>query len=271
MKIIISHDVDHLYATDHLFKDLFIEKMWVRSFLALCRKQVGADTFFYRLTLLLHNRMTRMDELMDFDEAHHIPSIYFFGMDNALGLSYSQKTAAEAIRRVLDRGFDAGVHGINYTDPDKMRQEHDAFAALSGLSAFGIRNHYVRFDGGTFQKLEQTGYAFDSTWYNKKALDIRAPYRVGKMWEFPLHIMDMYICKHGDIEGSLERTYAAIRRAEEQGMPYCTILFHDYQFDDRFDPQMKRWYTETVRFCEEMRYPFISYRDAVAELESSGL
>ena len=51
-------------------------------------------------------------------------------------------------------------------------------------------------------------------------------------------------------------------------MPYCTILFHDYQFDDRYDPQLKRWYEETVRYCEECGYEFISYRDAIKELEA---
>ena len=48
----------------------------------------------------------------------------------------------------------------------------------------------------------------------------------------------------------------------------CTILFHDYQFDDGQDPEMKRGYMETIRFCIENHYEFISYRDAIRELES---
>ena len=31
---------------------------------------------------------------------------------------------------------------------------------------------------------------------------------------------------------------------------------------------MKRWYEETVRYCEEQGYKFISYRDAIEELET---
>lgn len=43
MKIIVSHDVDHLYPSDHFLKDLILPKMWVRSFLHLCgEKSVGA-------------------------------------------------------------------------------------------------------------------------------------------------------------------------------------------------------------------------------------
>lgn len=271
MKIIISHDVDHLYATDHLFKDLILEKLWIRSFLHLCAGKIGLKTFLYRLTLLFHNRMHRIDELMAFDRAHGIPSVFFFGMDHVLGMSYSQKRAAPEIQKVLNAGFDAGVHGVDYQSAGNIRAEHDAFRRISGMSSFGLRNHYVRFDETTFQKMEGAGYLFDSTWFNKKKLELCAPYKVGRMWEFPLHIMDGYICFPGKLEEGLEATRSAIRQAETEGMPYCTILFHDYQFDSRYDPEKKRWYEETIRFCEESGYEFISYRDAIQELEEGNV
>lgn len=267
MKIIVSHDVDHLYATDHLFRDLILEKLWVRSFLHLLKGKISFRTFWYRLTVLFRNRMHHIDEVIAFDRTHGVPSVFFFGMDNVLGMSYSRKTAAPWIRHVREQGFDTGVHGVDYLDAGKIRQEHDAFAALSGMSVFGLRNHYVRFDEHTFEKQARAGYLFDSTWFNKQKLELRKPYKVGQMWEFPLHIMDGYICKPGKPEEGIAATRAAILQAETERMPYCTILFHDYQYDDRYDPQMKRWYEETIRFCEE-RYEFISYRDAIKELET---
>ena len=269
MKIIVSHDVDHLYATDHLFRDLILEKLWVRSFLHLCKGKVSLKTFLHRLTILFHNRMHRIDELMAFDRANGVPSVFFFAMDNALGMSYSREKARPVIKRVMEQGFDVGVHGVDYQNGEKIKAEHDTFCEISGLEQFGLRNHYVRFDDDTFEKMAQAGYLFDSTWFNKQELDIRAPYKVGDMWEFPLHIMDGYICAEGESQQGLVDTFAAIRQAEEQGMPYCTILFHDDQYDDRFDPHLKRWYEETIRFCKENHYEFISYRDAVKELENS--
>lgn len=268
MKIIISHDVDHLDATDHVTKDLILPKLWVRSFLHLCTGKISLRTFLYRLTVLLHNRMNRTEEVMVFDRAHGIPSVFFFGMDNVLGMSYSQRKAKPVIEKVLAAGFDAGVHGADYQSADGICREHDDFAALSGTASFGIRNHYVRFDGETFEKMARAGYLYDSTWFNKQELEFRAPYKVGPMWEFPLHIMDGYICFPGRLEEGIAHTRAAIARAEAEGMPYCTILFHDYQFDERFDPQQKRWYEETVRYCEAQGYEFISYRDAIKELEA---
>lgn len=268
MKIIISHDVDHLFATDHIFRDLILEKLWVRSFWHLCQRKITFKTFWYRLTLLFHPQMHRIDEVMAFDRAHKVPSVFFFGMDRVLGMSYTKKTVAPIIRRVIEQGFDTGVHGVNYQTEEKMKAEHDALQSIAGVKNFGIRNHYARFDADTFEKMDSIGYLFDSTWFNKKELDIRAPYKVGNMWEFPLHIMDCYICYPGKLEQGLRDTFAAIAKAEELGMPYCTILFHDNQFDNGFDPEMKRWYEETILFCEKQGYEFISYRDAIKELEN---
>lgn len=265
MKIIVSHDVDHLYATDHLFRDLYLEKLWVRSFLQLCRKQISLQTFCGRLTLLFRNRMQHLEEVMEFDREHGVPSTFFFGMKSGLSMAYSQKRAAKHIRDVLEGGFDAGVHGIDYQSTEKMKEEKEAFSSLSGQGLFGIRNHYVRFDEQTFEKMSELGYLFDSTWFNKKELEFRVPYRVGEMWEFPLHIMDNYIYQPGRLEESLQKTYEAIHQAEEQGMPYCTILFHDYQFDEKYDPDLKKWYIETILFCKE-KYGFVSYREAIKEL-----
>ena len=268
MKIIVSHDVDHLYAADHIVRDLILEKMWVRSFFQLCQRKLSLNTFLYRLFILFHNRMHRLYEVMAFDRENGIPSVFFFGMDRVLGMSYSRKKAAPVIRYVMEQGFDVGVHGVDYLSMEKIQDEHDAFAGISGMDQFGLRNHYVRFDEETFDKMQRAGYLFDSTWFNKKEMEIRAPYKVGNMWEFPLHIMDTYVCHPGNLKEYLQRTFEAITQAEQLGMPYCTILFHDYQYDNKFDPQMKRWYEETIRFCKEKKYEFISYRDAIKELEN---
>ena len=268
MKIIVSHDVDHLYATDHIFRDLILEKLWVRSFLQLCQGKNSLKTFLYRLTIPFRKRMHRIPEVMAFDRENGVPSVFFFGMDRVLGMSYSRKKAAPVIRYVMEQGFDVGVHGVDYLNAEKIKEEHDAFEEIAGLEQFGLRNHYVRFNEDTFDKMQRAGYLFDSTWFNKRELDIRAPYKVGNMWEFPLHIMDGYICHPGELEQGLQKTFDAITQAEELGMPYCTILFHDYQYDDEFDPQLKRWYEETIRFCKAKKYEFISYRDAIKELEN---
>ncbi len=268
MKVIISHDVDHIDAKDHLLKDLILEKMFVRSILQLFGRRISFRTFACRTTMVFRKRMNRIDEIMAFDKAHNIPSVFFFGMSNTLGMSYSREKAKGYIEKVLGNGFDAGVHGCDYTDPERIREEHDNFAELSGKKDFGVRNHYVRYDDETFGKMEEAGYLFDSTRFNKTQIELTAPYKIGKMWEFPLHIMDGYVCEQGRLQEGLKKTFRIIDEAEGKDLNYLTILFHDFQYDDVFDPELKQWYEKTIEYCENKGFSFISYRDAIKELEN---
>lgn len=268
MKVIVSHDVDHIDSTDHFFRDLILEKMVIRSFIQFFGGKISASTLLYRLSVPFRKRMNRIDEVMTFDKEHGIPSVFFFGMSNVLGMSYTKKKAKSYIDLVISNGFDAGVHGCEYIDRSLIKEEHDSFRNISGIDSFGIRNHYVRFDDETFKKMNSVGYLFDSTYFNKSNTELIKPYKVGNMWEFPLHIMDGYVCEQGKLEEGIQKTHRLIDEAEERELPYLTILFHDYQFDTRFDPQRKHWYEETIDYCCKKGFEFISYRDAIKELEN---
>ena len=43
----------------------------------------------------------------------------------------------------------------------------------------------------------------------------------------------------------------------------------DYQFDEKKYPELKIWYEQTIKFCEDNGYSFISYDDAIKELEEN--
>ena len=87
------------------------------------------------------------------------------------------------------------------------------------------------------------------------------------MWEFPLHIMDGYVLQVGDVEQSRKNTIDILKKVQEQGLPYCTILFHDYYYNSRCYPQEKEWYCWLVEYLEKKGFEFISFREAVKELE----
>jgi len=143
--------------------------------------------------------------------------------------------------------------------------------SLTGMHDFGIRNHYVRYDEQTFKKMSSAGYIYDSTEFNKESILFKNPYKVDMMWEFPLLIMDGYICKPGEANESLEKTHAAILKANMMGIQYFTILFHDYLFNGKLYPQEKEWYIDTVKFCEDNGFEFVSYREAIGELRDMQL
>lgn len=268
MKVIISHDVDHLYPSDHIFSDLIFPKLWVRSFIHFLKKKISFYVFVNRLLSVFSKRLNCIEEVMEFDRKNGVRSIFFFGMRNGLGMSYKQKMALPMIKLVTGNGFDVGVHGIAFDDFEAMKKEHDDFAYLSKIDSFGIRIHYVRFQEDTFINLNNCGYLYDSSWFNKNKLDIRGPFKIGGMWEFPLHIMDAYIDKPGNFVKGRMDTINAIRKAEDLGLPYCTVLFHDSNFNQKTYPQKKAWYEWLIRYFKKNGFEFISYKDAIEEMES---
>lgn len=265
MKIIISHDVDHLYRDDH-YRDLIYPKLWVRSTLEMIKREYGVNEWLHRMGNPFNHVRHRIEEVMNFDRAHNIHSSFFFGMDNGLGMNYSVEKACDVIRYVDKEGFDVGVHGIAYEEADKMQKEYNNFARIIGRNDFGIRMHYVRFDDQTFEKLAKCGYFFDTTCFDKQNRDacLLNPYKIDKMWEFPLNIMDGYLPK--GIEAKKQETVRLIEEAEARSLEYLTILFHDYQFSKGYKTE-KDWYEWTIKYLENKGHTFISYRDAIKELE----
>ncbi len=269
MKVIVSHDVDHLYPSDHFFKDLFFPKLWVRSFLEFVKGEINYKVFFYRLLLVFNKRMNRIEELSEFDAQNGVKATYFFGMDNVLGLSYKKEKALPYIRFVKEKGFDAGVHGCNFDNVEAIKKEHDAFGTLTGESCFGVRNHYVRYNAHTFQYMNEAGYLFDTTEFNKEELVYKHPYKIGAMWEFPLAIMDVYVLHHNLVEAK-ETIKAFVEKVNSIAGSYLTILLHDTSYNQKAYPEEKALYEWLIRYLVDKNLQFISYKDAIEELENEG-
>jgi hypothetical protein len=266
MKVIVSHDVDHLYPSDHLFKDLIFPKLWIRTIIGLVRGKIDIRTFYFRMTSFVDKRLNRIPEIIEFDKANSVPSIFFFGMANKLGMSYNKRRVIPWIEYVLRNGFEAGVHGVEFDETKKMKEEFKDFKTISHMESPGVRIHYVRYNSETFAKLASIGYSFDSSEFNKNFVDLKPPYKVNSMWEFPLYIMDGYILLKGIEEAQL-MTKNALRKAEESGLEFFTFLFHDYLFNEKSYPDHKRYYEWFIDFCKIHKLEFVTYTQAIAGLE----
>lgn len=266
MKVIISHDVDHLFGRDHWFRDLIYPKLWVRSSIQLFKHSITAREWYLRCTSCFRKNRHCLSELMSFDSSHGVPSTFFFGMSNGLGMSYKRNEAKPVILDVHNSGFAVGVHGINYSDPELIRSEKTSFVDLVGFEPCGIRMHYVRFNDMTFENLAEAGYVFDSTEFDKKNCGtLKNPYAVGKMWEFPLTIMDGYLPQSFD--GAKEKTLSILDECKKKDLQYICILFHDYQFCDDYT-DIRNWYVWLIEYLQSSSdYSFISYENAIKELK----
>lgn len=270
MKVIISHDVDHITAWEHS-NDLIIPKFVLRALLEFGLGYISGGEAKSRILSLISNRWNQLEDLMAFDRRHGIPSTFFVGVSNGCYLSYGKDLAGDWIERIRRQGFDVGVHGIAYDASAAMTEEHGSFQQMTGLKDFGIRMHYLRTAPDTICRLGEIGYAFDST-----ETALKNPYKIGRMWEFPLHVMDGHILCNGtrwqnrNLEEACQATKERIERAAAAGIDYFTLLFHDRYYSNAFKT-WSDWYVWFVAYCKEMGMNFISYQDAIAELEEGGL
>ena len=107
VKIILSHDVDHLFLTEH-WKDRFIPVLIFKSLKSLLKGDLSFKGFLKRFNHRLH----RIPELIEFNKSHGAPTNFFFGMDNGLSLSYNYKKAAPLIQSLQKDGHFIGTHGM---------------------------------------------------------------------------------------------------------------------------------------------------------------
>ncbi len=266
MKIIISHDVDHITFCEHKC-DLMVPKFIVRSFIELILRRISISEIGNRFKDILNNKWHNTEEIVQFDKENKVHSTFFIGVNNGVGLSYSLKNAEAWIKAILNEGFDVGVHGICFEDYDNIRNEYEIFKSLSGLEKFGMQMHYLRNSANTVNFLNEAGYMFDSTLYK-----LENPFKVGSLWEFPLHIMDVYLFNKNNgwqsqtLEQAMEATKRQIQQACDNGIEYFTILFHDIFFSNSFK-SWEDWYIWVINYLRNNGFEFINYREAIRQLE----
>jgi hypothetical protein len=110
-------------------------------------------------------------------------------------VGYDVKT--DVMQDLIKNGWEAGVHGIdNWIDAQRGKQE---IAAL-GLEdkTPGNRTHWLLFHSGSWNKLDEAGYLYDTTFgYNDDVgfragtLQVYRPRSARTLLELPLHIQDL--------------------------------------------------------------------------------
>lgn len=268
MKVIISHDVDHITVWEH-YKDLIILKHLVRNHLELFKGKISIKEYFLRWSKIFTNKWQNVVEVMDFNDSRGIKSNFFMGVNNGVGLSYSLKHVKKMVPLIKERGFELGVHGINYENFSEIKEEFNTFKNIYGNENFGMRMHYLRQNETTFTNIAKSGYLFDSTKHGYEN-----PYLIGNMWEFPLQIMDGWVMYQDKSEQALnfeqakQFTIKQINKAKELNLKYLNILFHDCYFDNCY-MTWKKWYCWVIDYLIEQKFEFVTYSEAINELNNN--
>jgi hypothetical protein len=260
MKVIISHDVDHLSYGEHWLRDAYIPKYLLRHTRYWSRGSICADLWWRRISTPFNGEpFHHLDKLLAMDREYGVPATYFIGMRRGLGMSYSRAAARGVIARLLDARVDVGVHGVEYTNAIGMREEFDAFRSMvpSGTD-FGVRNHYLRRDENTLSLQAVAGYQFDSS-----EEGVRSPYMKDGIYEFPVCLMEVRILREDEAVGigkAKSETERMVMEAERSAISHFTILFHDVYFSPLF-PQHQAWYAWLIPWLRE-RFEWSNFRQA---------
>jgi len=266
MKLIVSHDVDVLQTSDHL-RDLLMLKRVIRGGIECALGYATGREVLQRCSDILKNRLHRLPELIEFDRQHQVPSTFFFGMANGMYLNYSLEDAAYWMEKVRKAGLFVGVHGVEFENLSVILKELGTFRRITGQSQVGIRMHYLRMNDQTLRNLDQAGYVFDSS-----VEALKAPYKIGEMWEFPLHIMDVSIfCKgsrwvNRTFEQARGITLEMMEHAQNLKLPYFTINLHDPYYSLAYQ-HIFEWYRWLISYAERNGMECVDFMEAVRELE----
>lgn len=267
MKVIISHDIDHMTVWEHLLKDLIIPKFVVRANIELLKGKVGLLEYSNRMLDFFKNQWQRIDEVMDFNDKMGIKSTFFIGVNNGVGLSYSLKHVEKWAPKIIERNFEIGVHGISFDNYEAIKMEFDIFKEITKMSDFGIRMHYLRKNDETLDFIEKAGYLYDAT--PQGFVD---PYKHNNMWVFPLQIMDGWMVNGAkryqsrSLEQAKEETIKKIKKAKELKLSYLSILFHDRYMSDSF-VTWKEWYQWLIVYLQKEGFEFVLHKEAINSLE----
>jgi peptidoglycan/xylan/chitin deacetylase (PgdA/CDA1 family) len=262
VKIIISHDVDHLFWHDHLL-DTWWPGLYLRTIRQINRGDINYTVALRRLVSgkTLHN----IPALCDFLVENDIKSTFFIGTRKGLNLSYSYKKTGPIIDLIRKNGFEVGLHAIAYNDIIRLTEEVKRFEEIAGVEPEGVRTHYLRFDSSTHEIISSSGFKFDSSEYR-----IDHPYLLNNLWSIPISMMDVRVVQVNDeknLQAAKKRTFEILERAREADIPFLVINFHDYFFSLAYPCHMA-WFKWLISELKTEKYEFISFKDAVAILNA---
>jgi hypothetical protein len=139
------------------------------------------------------------------EEKHQVKSTFYFLPRNGHAGIGSPKIRAGhysiddvPIKELTAGGWEVGVHGIdNWIDRGSANAERISLLKDARVKV-GTRVHWLHFDEGTWQILDDAGYEYDSTFgYNEDVgfragtLQVYKPRGVERLLELPLHIQDV--------------------------------------------------------------------------------
>ncbi|HEV3313192.1 MAG TPA: hypothetical protein VG815_21990 [Chloroflexota bacterium] len=223
--VTLSHDIDHMSLREHRFDVHWLSFMrqatlWPPVSLRGGRMSAGDALKAWALAAAspliilgaLPDPWNDVDGYRRIEARFGARSTYFFipfAYENGVDLDgrpghmrrwagYDLAARRETVKSVEASGAEIALHGLDaWSDVAWARRESERLATISGRAPRGIRMHYLYADEGTSARLEEAGFAYDSTVGFSRHVGFRAgtlqpyvPLTCRELLEFPVHLED---------------------------------------------------------------------------------
>lgn len=230
----LTHDIDFIGIRKHVLDHSmlgFLYRATVGCLIDVARRKASWKKFLENLKAVLslplvyigacHDPWDQFDRCLEIER--DVRSTFFFipykkrpgqgfdtGAASRRATKYDVSDAGTLIQKLLDRGCEIGVHGIDaWYSVDHGKKELQRIVDVTARDKTGIRIHWLCRNENTLQRLDQAGYSYDSTLgYNETigyksgtALPYR-PFDATALLEIPLHIQDTALFGRGRLNAS---------------------------------------------------------------------
>jgi hypothetical protein len=220
--VCLTHDLDHPSIRFHRFDHTtlgFLYRAVVGSVIKTCRGRMPVSALRRNLSAALTLPFVHLgwaeDLWFGFDRYLQIEkglaSTFFVipnkgnpgrTLDGAAprlrAAAYGVSDIADRVKSLAAAGSEVGVHGIDaWLDSGRGSEEREAVSRVAGAPVAGVRMHWLFFDERAPARLEQAGFAYDSTFGYNQTVGFRSgtlqafrPLTAHELLELPLHVMD---------------------------------------------------------------------------------
>jgi hypothetical protein len=217
----LTHDVDTI----------------TRPILHVLQRRVRFSKSNLFLTLTgLRNPYDNISYVVGLERERNLRSSFYF-----LSGAYDLKPRAAQLSSIAKAGWDVGLHGDfgTHDSQEKMSEALSRIKQMTGISAVGVREHYLRFDfPSTWKIMEGAGLKYDTTVGNSDKLGFRIGlcnpfhppdenWNPRRLLELPLVLMDTTLwgyLKATEAQGM--REFDGLKRSVESVNGLFTILWH---------------------------------------------
>ena len=175
------------------------------------------------------------------------------------GASYGVADIADQVRQLGASGSEIGLHGIDaWLDSAKGAEERECVSRVTRILTQGVRMHWLFFNEGTPQRLDEAGFTYDSSFGYNDTVGFRAgtmqafrPINAGRLLELPLAIMDTALFYPTHLNLTPKAAKQVVGRLVDDAEQYGGVLTLNWH--DRSLAPERLWGEFYVQLVEELK------------------